>query len=166
MRAALLLLVLALIFATSSCSKPEPPVITPKAATVVSVDLTGMRVVVKVEIQNPNGVDLTVQSVTGRVMLDGKHDLGEVTVERPVTLPAKSTTPLDVPLDTQWRGVGILGMLAASNRAVPYTIDATARVGGERLNVAVPFRLHGVVTAEQLVQATMRSMPQLPMPPH
>jgi LEA14-like dessication related protein len=157
-------LLLAAVLAVSSCKKPEPPVITPKESTIVAVDPTGVRVLVRVEAQNPNGIGLTVQSVTGRVVLDGRYDLGEVTVSEPVSLPPRSTTTVEVPLQARWPDLATLGILAAANRAVPYTVDATARIGGERIAVNVPFRLQGVVTADYLVQAAMRSLPPLPLP--
>ena len=58
-------------------------------------------------------------------------------------------------------GVGALASLAATRRAVPYVVEGKANVGGERLNVDVPFRVQGVITDELVAQAAMRSLPGL-----
>ena len=147
------------------CSKPEPPVITPKEAIVASVSLTGVDFLLHVEAFNPNRVDLSARSVTGKVMLDGKYDLGTVTIGQAVSLPAGARTMIDVPLATKWSDLGALAGLAGTNRSVPYTIDGVETVGGEHLNVDVPFHMTGTITHDQLVKATMRSVPGFPMIP-
>ena len=48
---------------------------------------------------------------------------------------------------------------------MPYTVDGTATVGGERLNVDVPFKLSGTMTPEQLQGALMKSLQGLPAIP-
>jgi LEA14-like dessication related protein len=144
-----------------SCKKPEPPKVTPKAATVTKLDPLGVDMVVTLTADNPNGVPLSVRSVSGRVVLDGKLDLGTFDVPSGVALPARGTVTLDVPVRAKWAGVGALASLAATRRAVPYVVDGKANVGGERLNVDVPFRVQGVITDELVAQAAMRSLPGL-----
>jgi len=152
--------------AAASCSKPEPPVLTPKEATVTRLDLAGADLRVTMEAFNPNRVALSAQRVVGRVVLDGKHDLGTVTIDRPTTLPAGARTLIDVPLAVKWSNAATFASLASARRAMPYTIDGTVTVGGERLNIDVPFSLRGVITQEQIVQATMSSLQNIPgLPP-
>ena len=147
----------AAILATA-CSRPQPPRLTPKEARVVSIDLSGFDVRVKMDALNPNGFELSVQSVVAHVIIDGNQDLGTVTTLVPITLPANAHSLIDVPLNVKWRGIGGLASIAAAKRSVPYTVDGTATVGGPRLHVEVPFRLEGVITAEQVQQAGLKSL--------
>lgn len=147
------------------CSKPAPPTLVPKEAKVVSVDLAGMDLRVTMDAHNPNGIDLAVRAVSARVLLDGTHDLGTVTMNRPITLPANARTSIEVPLSMRWKDATLLGVFAAAKRAVPYTVEGTATVGGERLNVDLPFKMQGTVTPEQLAAATLSSLKGLVPPP-
>ena len=70
----------ALVLVTASCKKPEPPTIIPKEAKVTAVGPAGVTMQVKVDAVNPNSYPLTAQSITARAKLDGKYDLGAVTV--------------------------------------------------------------------------------------
>ena len=145
-----------------ACSKPQPPQLTPKEAKVTSVDIGGFDLRVRMEAFNPNAVDLSVRSVVAKVLVDGNQDLGTVTASQPINLPANARTVIDVPLSVKWKSVGNLAAIAASKRPVNYTLDGTATVGGERLNVDVPFKMTGVITAEQLQQAGMKSLQGIP----
>jgi LEA14-like dessication related protein len=150
------------LLATGACSKPQPPQLTPKEAKVTSVDLAGFEMRVKMEAFNPNGFELSVQSVVARVVVDGTHDLGTVTAPQPFSLPASARTVIDVPLVVKWKGAVNFASLATSKRPIPYTVDGTAKVGGSSLNVDVPFKLQGVITPEQLQQAGLKSLQAIP----
>src|SRR5262249_19967220 len=136
--------------------------LTPKAAKLSGVTLAGVTFDLSVEAYNPNGVDLSARSVTGKVVLDGKYDLGTATISKPVSLPAGSLTTLDVPLALRWHDMSAFSQLASSNRAAPYTVDGTVTVGGERLNVDLPYHMTGTITHEELVQVTTKSLPAIP----
>lgn len=145
-----------------ACSKPQPPQLVPKSAKVTNVDLAGMDVRVTFDAWNPNGYDLSVRRVTAHVVLDGKFDLGTVTADQPISLPAGKRVLIEVPLQVRWNGAASLGALGTVKRAVPYSVDGTANVGGERLNLDVPFTIHGEVTQQQLVNAALKSIPNIP----
>jgi LEA14-like dessication related protein len=144
------------------CERPKAPVLTPQEATVTAVDLAGFDLRVKMDALNPNAFPLAVRAVTARVLLDGKQDLGTVTVAQPITLPPNGHTTIDVPMTVKWKGLAGLASLAGQRRPVPYQIDGTATVGGERLEVDVPFRLQGSITAETLQQAGLKSLQKVP----
>jgi LEA14-like dessication related protein len=146
----------------AGCARPKPPIITPEKAEVVSIGPEGITLKLALGIDNPNRVDLSARSVSGRLLLDGKHDLGTVTVAQPFSLPSGRRTPLAVPLTVGWKDLGIVVALAASNRDLPYDVDGSVNVGGDSLNVNVPFHLSGVVTHEQLLKATLNSLPRFP----
>ena len=141
------------------CSKPDPPVLTPQSAKVTGVTFAGVSLELRLEAFNPNSSELSARSVTGKVVLDGRVDLGTAKVASAIRLPAGARTTLDVPLALTWTDVSALAVLASSNRAIPYTIDGTVTVGGERLNVDLPFHMDGSITHEEMVQATSRSLP-------
>ncbi len=148
--------------AVVACDKPQPPQLTPQEAKVTAVDMTGFDMTVKMDAFNPNGFDLTVQSVVAHVIVDGNQDLGTVTASKAITLAANAHTTIDVPMNVKWKNAAGFATIAASRRPVPYTLDGTATVGGNRLNVDIPFKLQGTMTAEQLQQAGLKSLQGIP----
>lgn len=163
----LLLALVALVAALASvtlggCSKPQPPQLTPQQARVTAVDMNGFDMVVKMDAFNPNAYELSVQSVVAHVIVDGNQDLGTVTASTPMALAANAHTALDVPMNVKWKSASSFATIAASRKPVPYTVDGTAAVGGKSLNVDVPFKLQGTITAEQLQQAGLKSLQAIP----
>lgn len=146
-------------FPSFGCSKPEPPQITVKDAKVTNVDLAGLTVSVNAEAYNPNKIGLTIQSVTGSAKLDGKYDLGAVTVSTPMSLPAGARTPITVPLAMKWQNAMTVTAIAASAESIPYTVAGSVAVGGERLSIELPFEVQGTLTRAQIMQAAIRSIP-------
>ena len=160
------LVTLLVALGSSGCTKPQPPQLTPKEVKVTSVDITGFDMRVKMDAFNPNGFAISVNSIVAHVIVDGTQDLGTVTASQPITLPANTHTLLDVPMNVKWKGLGGLASLAQARRPVPYTVDGTANVGGQSLNVDVPFKLEGKITPEQLQQAALKSLQAIPgLPP-
>jgi len=149
----------------SACKAPDPPILTPERAMVTGVTAVGIDLVLQVDAFNPNDVDLIAQKVTAKVTLDGKIDLGTVTTTQMTTLPKSAHTKMAVPINAKWQDLSALGAMAASNRPIPFAIDGTQTVGGKRLNVDLPFHITGTLTHEQLVQATISSLPKLPFLP-
>lgn len=162
MRSTVLALALAGSVAASGCSKPEPPRITPKEARVRSIGPAGVDLLVTVEAVNPNRVGLSVRSVTGKARLDDRWDLGMVTIAKPIVLPPGTPTTIDAPMTMAWADVQSLAVLAASPRPVPYVVEGTVSIGGERLNVDVPFSLSGTISREDLARAALGSIPAIP----
>ena len=146
----------------SGCTKPKNPQLTPKEVAVTSVDISGFDMRVKMDAFNPNGFDITVRNIVAHVILNGTQDLGTVTASQSITLPANAHTPIDVPMNVKWKGLGGLASLAQARGPVPYTVDGTATVGGESLNVDLPFKLEGKITPEQVQQAAAKSLQGIP----
>lgn len=153
---------LAVLCVCAACSKPKAPQLTPQEAAVTSVDPSGFDMRVKMDAFNPNGFPISVRSITAHVIVNGTQDLGVVTATQPINLPANAHTQLDVPMNVKWKGIGGLAMLAQATAPVPYTLDGTATVGGESLNVDVPFKLEGKITPQQLQQAALKSLQAIP----
>lgn len=157
-----LVLLFALLVTVTSCKKPESPVLTPKKATISGLGLQGFRLDVELDVYNPNGFSLSVQQVAGHVVLGGQHDLGTVTVTKPFELAEKSHTAVTAPLTMAWPNATLLAALAVAAQPVPYTLDGQVVIGGEKLNVTLPFQLKGTIAREDIVAATKNSLPALP----
>jgi LEA14-like dessication related protein len=155
-------LLLSLGLATSACSKPEPPTLVPKEVKLTALGPTGANVLLRVEATNPNRVALSVRSVTGKAKLDDKWALGTVTIANPVVLPPHAPTMVDVPMTLPWSDLNALTALAAKTGPVPYVVDGTVSVGGEHLNVDLPFSISGTITREQILGAALKSLPVIP----
>lgn len=147
----------------TACSKPQPPTIVPKAVRVEGVSAAGVELVISVEATNPNSVTLSAQAFSGSAKIDGKYDLGTVTVSKPVTLPPRQATPLDVPLTLPWQDANTLIALAAAQKpSYPYVISGDVTIGGASINVRVPYSISGTITQQQIAAAAVRSIPQIP----
>jgi LEA14-like dessication related protein len=153
---------LATIALVASCSRPDPPTLVPEQVTVTSVDMQGLGVNVAMSVTNPNSVDLSVSGITSHIVLDRTHDVGTVTLPEAITLPAGKTTKLDLPVALKWSDIGVLAGIAATANAVPYSVDGTLNLGGNLLHVGVPFHLEGSIPHDQLVGATLKSLPKIP----
>jgi LEA14-like dessication related protein len=156
------ILAFAVAVAALGCSRPDPPTLTPEQAKVTRISPDGLDMEVRLEAYNPNSVDLSARSLKAKVTLDGKYHVGDVKSAAKVVLPAHKRTKLEVPLSVKWTDLSGLISLAASNRAVPYELDGTVEVGGDALSLDVPFKLRGMITHDELVRATMNSLPKIP----
>jgi LEA14-like dessication related protein len=160
-----LLLVAALVFVVA-CSSPAPPTLAPKSAVVTNVSPVGIGIDVTLLATNPNDVDLTAGDVRARVVLDKQVDIGAATVQQRVTLPAHQTTELKVAVSIPWNNVMPLMEIAMSNRRwIPYRIDGNLTLGGDLVAVQVPFTMEGNVSHEQIVRATLNSIPGIAVDP-
>jgi LEA14-like dessication related protein len=150
-----------LSIALAACSKPAPPTIVPESAAVTSMDVLALHLDVTLTATNPNAVDLPVKSVTGKVVVGQKYDLGTATIPEALTLPAGKATKVDVPMSVKWTDMAALATLAAGAATIPFTVDGTVDLGGDALSVSVPFHIAGSVSHEQLVGAALNSLPNI-----
>ena len=146
-----------------SGSEPQKPTLTPERVSVTEISPTGIELLAEVAVDNPNAVDLEARSVSANVVLDGKHDLGTIEVPHKVELPSEQRTRLSVPLVMDWKDVVVVTALVALNKNVPFDVDGSVNVGGDVINVSLPFELSGTMTQEQLLQAVAKPPPP-PMP--
>ncbi len=128
---------------------------------MTAVGPAGIEMNVELGVDNPNAVDLSARSVTAKVVLDGKYPMSPLTVPHAFTLKAHERSHLVVPMALKWEEVTKLLALAGSNRDIPYVVDGSVNVGGDTLNLDVPFQLRDVLTRDQLVQTTLNSLPRV-----
>ena len=142
----------------TACSRPVPPVITPRTAAVTSADGRGLGLRVRCGVRNGNRISLTVQRVTVHVTLAAR-DLGTSTLQRTTQLPAGVEVPLDLDVEVPWGDLPGIILVTALNENVPYRLDGSARVGGRDLNVDVPFTLESTLPRSLLLGAATNAIP-------
>ena len=108
-----LLLVLWLALLLAACSKVKPPIIKPHSAEVTGVSPAGLGLRLHLDVTNPNRGPLIVRSVSGRVTLADRIELGDATAQSGIgrtkytrtwslgtsiaSVPATVKTPPDAP---------------------------------------------------------------------
>ena len=149
----------------AACSKPKPPTIAPRSAQIVGVSPGGVQLAITFDVTNPNGFPLMAHAVDGRFMLgtDSGAELGKAHAEIVSSIPANGTSSVTSQLGIPWTNLAVLAPFVLSPAAVPYHFDGTATVGGDDLNVSIPFTLTGELTRAQLIAAGLGSVP---LPPH
>jgi LEA14-like dessication related protein len=164
MRSARLLLaaaVAALAVDLAACTRPEPPTVKPVSGRVTAITNAGLDAEATLEATNPNDFAIDVKSFTAKLTLDHRIDLGTVTSPHRVTLPPNGKKVFTVPLSVKWNDAAALLPLGLSKKDVPWDADGTVKITAESLDVDVPFKVSGVVTHQQVMQAVGRSVPSI-----
>ena len=156
------LVTLVAVLVLSGCSKPKAPTLTPEATRVASVTPQGIGIRVTLAALNPNDFDLNTQKVVGTIKLGDKVTLGPISKPHGTKLAANKSTNIDLDIEASWEQAAQLAQLAAAGPTVPYEVEGTVTVGGERLNVDLPFKIKGEVSQTQLVAAGLRGLPPIP----
>lgn len=151
-------LALLLLGLGSACS-PQNPVVTPQSIQITGVGTTGMRLRTDLSAYNPNSYSLTLQTVSGRIVLDQSVPLGNASTVASVMLPAEGTQRFFVDLEVPWLNLPAVLALAQSKPVVPYVFEGEAIVGG-KISFTVPIRMEGMVPAQDLLRATI-GLPRL-----
>lgn len=148
----------ALAVAVAACSKPEPPRVTPRTAAVSAIGPAGFTVQLQLDVFNPNKFPLLARSVTGTLELGSGAVLGQGQAAPNGTIPANSTSIVPATISMPWNNLAVLAPYALSGAPVPYRFRGTATIGGEKLNVDVPFELQGELTRAQVLEAGTRAL--------
>lgn len=142
----------------AGCAKPEPPTVRPQAARVTMVGPAGVEMQVELNVRNPNAFPLVVRSVEGTFKLGNGQELGRGQATPDAPIPAKGELLVKSTLSIPWSNLGALLPLVASEQPVPYQFAGTAQIGGERLNVSLPYSLNGELTRTQLTEIGLRAL--------
>jgi len=156
-----LALIAALTLATA-CAKPKPPTLTPKSVQVLAFGTPGVTLAVAFEVTNPNRFPLIVHAVDGRFSLGpgAGVELGKAHAEPASSIPAQGTSTVTSQIAVGWTNLAALTPFMLSPAAVPYRFDGNATLGGESLNVDLPFTLTGELTRAQLLNAGLSGLAQ------
>jgi len=152
---------LALLLLVAGCSKPAPPTLTPEQVRITGITSSQIDLDVTIGAANPNGIDLVARSLTAHVVIAGLFDVGTVDIPVTTVLTARQTTKLDVPLSVKIADAAPLATLAATRATLPYTVDGTVGLGGDLLHIELPYHLADSVPREQILRATLGSIPGL-----
>ena len=134
-----------------ACAKPKPPTLRPLSARVVAVTPSEIRLAVELEVTNPNGFPLMARSVDGTLTVGGGEELGRSHTDLASSIPAGATANVTSEVAVGFRNLGALAPFVLSPLPVPYELRGNATLGGEKLNVSIPFTLNGELTRAQLI---------------
>jgi LEA14-like dessication related protein len=140
-----------------ACS-PKDPTVNPRVARVLAVAPSGLSLAIDLEVHNPNSFPLMVHAVQGQIMLGNGAVLGSGIAYPGGNIPAQGARLVTAQLDVPWVNLGALAPFALSSGPVPYVFKGEAAIGGESLNIKVPFELGGNLTREQLIAAGLRGL--------
>jgi LEA14-like dessication related protein len=129
---------------------------------VVAIGPQGLNLLLKVEATNPNSFTLSAEAVTAKARLDNRFDMGAVSITQAIVLPPNIPTMIDVPMTMPWTDVKGLALLASTPKPVPYVVEGKVKIGGERLNVDVPFSIPGTISRDQIIAAAAKGLPGFP----
>jgi LEA14-like dessication related protein len=158
---AIALLLVSSTLAAAACSKPKPVEVTPRSAQLASIGPEGVTLSIVLDIHNPNSFAISASAVTATLELENGAELGRGSALPAFTIPAEGDAALMAQLGMRWTNLALVTPYALNGKAMPYRIRGTARVGGEHLNVELPFTISGQLTPEQALQAGLRGASSL-----
>lgn len=147
-----------------ACAKPKPPTITPRSVQLSSVGANGVRLSVTLDVTNPNRFPLIARSVDGRFFLGGGSagasgvEFGNAHAEPASSIPAQGVGSVTSDLAVSWNNLSALAPFLLSPSPVPYRFEGNATLGGESLNISLPFTLSGELTRAQLLSAGLSGL--------
>lgn len=147
----------ALLCALAACASPRPPTVTPTVARVVQVTSRGLDLEVTLTVHNPNGFALSAKSVEGTLYLDGQTKLGTGQATPGASIPAKGSAEVRSQVQLEWESVPSLQKFIGREQ-VPYDFKGNVTLGGDTLELTLPFELKGNLTRAQLLQAGLRGL--------
>jgi LEA14-like dessication related protein len=153
------LILVAALGLTVACAKPKPPTITPKSVQLRAVGPSGVQLAVTLEVANPNRFPLVARAVDGRFLLAASGaEVGTAHTLLASSIPAEGIATVVSDLAVSWTDLVALAPFMLSPAPVPYRFEGHASLGGESLNVSVPFTLTGELTRAQLLTAGLGGM--------
>jgi LEA14-like dessication related protein len=159
MRPSLQAVLLAGLIGLAACTcSPQMPKVLPRVAQVTAVAPTGLQLRVQLDVHNPNSFPLIVHQVQGVVLLGNGAELGRGSARPPGSIPGHATTLVTTDLLVPWVNLAALAPFALSPAPVPYVFKGQATIGGEDINLSVPFELTGTLTRDQLLAAGLRGL--------
>ena len=161
-RASLVFLtVLSCALVTGACFKPKPVELTPQSLQLAAISADGVNLALLLNVHNPNGFAISASAVSAVIELEDGSELGRGSAAPAFTIPAEGNVAVPAQLSMRWTNVALLAPYALAAKPLPYRLHGSARVGGESLNVELPFSIAGVLTPEQVLQAGLRGATSL-----
>jgi LEA14-like dessication related protein len=139
-----------------ACSRPKPPELTPRSAQVSAIKPDSVELALVLDAHNPNSFPLVANRVSATFELQDGTEIGRGESSAAFTIPAQGDAALSAKLDIRWTSLSALAPYALAAKPLPYRLRGSAQIGGENLNLDVPFRIDGQLTPEQVIQAGLR----------
>lgn len=141
----------------SACARPQPPSVVPHVVRFSAVTPTGLDFDVQLQVHNPNSFPLAAEAVTGTLYGARDQRLGQGTSHPGASIPAGSTRLVASQVHIGWENLMAIAPLLAAER-IPYEFRGDVTLGGESINVTLPFTLSGELTRTQLLDAGWRGL--------
>lgn len=145
-----------LIFSLALACSPTMPTVTPQVARVLWVSPAGVRLVIEVDVHNPNSFALYADAIDGVIEVGPGSTLGYGQAYPRGTIPAEGVARVVTQVDVQWTNLGALTPFLVNPGPIPYVFKGKARVGGDGVSLAVPFEVNGQLTRAELIGAGLR----------
>lgn len=116
------------------CPSAYAPTVTARNAQITGVTNGGLQMLVDLVAYNPNAFDVSVDSLTANLVLNGS-DLGTVELNQVWTLPAQQESPLQGQFVIPYSDLPSLLVSAVLGGQVPYTVSGEASVDGYPITV-------------------------------
>lgn len=138
-----------------ACARPQAPSITPRVVQVAAVSPNGIDLDVQLGVHNPNSFALSAQAVSGTLYVGQEQRLGRGEAQPRQPINAGSDGIVQSRVHVDWADVSALLPLLQHER-VPYEFRGDVTLGGQSLNVTLPFSIAGQLTRAELIQAGLR----------
>lgn len=148
---------LAFAAVASACARPQPPSVVPHVVRFSAVTPTGLDFDVQLQVHNPNSFPLAAEVVSGTLYGARDQRLGQGTSHPGESIPAGSTRLVASQVHIGWENLMAVAPLLAAER-IPYEFRGDVTLGGESINVTLPFTLSGELTRTQLLDAGWRGL--------
>lgn len=146
---------------SASCSKPKPPELKARSAHVSAIKPESIELSLVLDAHNPNSFPIVASQVSAVFELQDGTQLGQGQSSDAFTIPSRGDAAITAKLDVRWNSLSALAPYALAARPLPYRLRGSARLGGEHLNVDVPFSIDGQLPPEQVIQAGLRGASSL-----
>jgi len=142
----------------AGCGKPAPPKVTPYSVKVARVSPLAVDLALELDVENPNGIPLILNEVSGTLTLAGGIEVGKARATPKGDIPAHATRRIEATLSIPWANLPALAPLAASGKPVPYVLEGRAELGTDKLHFDVPYRVKGELRDRELIPAGLRGL--------
>lgn len=120
----------------------KEPVVTLQDVKVAGVGLTGGSLDVVLNVENPNNFRLDATRLSYKVLVDTVMFATGVAQQK-FSVDGKKTTPVHIPINFTYAGVGQAGKQLMGTGSVNYTVTGDVTVGSPIGNFTVPFSQTG-----------------------
>lgn len=141
----------------SACARPQPPSVVPHVVRLSAVSATGLDLDVQLQVHNPNSFPLAAEAVNGTLYGARNQKLGQGSSHPGESIPADSMRLVASQVHIGWDNLMAVAPLLGAER-IPYEFRGDVTLGGESINVTLPFSFSGELTRTQLLEAGWRGL--------